>query len=117
MAVNPQWIAFIPDPQTMLTVAAPTVSGIPAPRRTWRAGFWPATAWIAWPNRTSSISEAGIPERSIAARAARVPRAVAGTARNAPPNLPIGVRTAERMATEGSIGPVIVAGPDRRLRR
>ncbi len=99
IAVNPHWIAFMPEPQTMLTVAAPTESGTPAPRSTWRAGFCPAPAWSACPKSTSSTSEGTSPARSIAARAARVPSRVAGTIRSDPPNRPIGVRAAERIAT------------------
>ena len=62
----------------MLTVAAPIASGTPAPRRTCRAGFWPAPAWIDIPKRTSWTSSGRRPARSIAARAASVPKSRRG---------------------------------------
>ena len=36
--------AFRPEPQTLLTVAAPTETGSPAPSAACRAGFWPSPA-------------------------------------------------------------------------
>ncbi len=50
------------------------------------------------------MSDGASPARTIAAWAATVPRRVAGTERTAPPYSPIGVRTAERIATEWSGG-------------
>jgi hypothetical protein len=45
----------------------------------------------------SSIRSGLTPDRSTAARIAVAPRSVAGVVDSAPPNLPIGVRAAERM--------------------
>jgi hypothetical protein len=50
----------------------------------------------AWPKIASFMAEAGRPERSIAARAAAAPSSAAVSSAKAPPNLPIGVRAAER---------------------
>ena len=48
-------IALRPEPQTLLIVVALVVTGSPPRRAAWRAGAWPAPAWITWPMRTSSI--------------------------------------------------------------
>ena len=42
-------IALRPDRQTLLTVSAGTVIGIPAVTAAWRAGIWPAPACSTWP--------------------------------------------------------------------
>src|SRR5205814_6797373 len=56
-------------------------------------------AWRACPKIVSSIAAGGMPERSMAARAATSPRSAADIDAKAPPNFPIGVRTAERTWT------------------
>ena len=42
-------MAFRPDRQTLLTVSAGTLIGIPAVTAAWRAGIWPAPACSTWP--------------------------------------------------------------------
>ena len=39
-------MVFRPDRQTLLTVVAGTLIGIPALAAAWRAVIWPAPAWI-----------------------------------------------------------------------
>ncbi len=51
-------VAFMPDPQTLLIVVAPTASGNPAPRAACRAGAWPCPAGKTQPNSTSSTFSA-----------------------------------------------------------
>ena len=58
--------ALSDEPQTLLMVAHGVETGRPAPKATWRAGFWPAPAWRTWPNKTSSITPE---EGSTSARA------------------------------------------------
>src|SRR3972149_3087870 len=52
---------------------------------------------MTWPMNTSSTRSGAIPARSTAARMAVAPRSVAGTVERPPPNLPMGVRAADRM--------------------
>ena len=47
-------IASRPDRQTLLTVSAGTVIGIPAATAAWRAVIWPAPACRTWPMITYS---------------------------------------------------------------
>ena len=96
MVSAPRVIALSDEAQALLTVKAGTASGTPARRDTCRAVFGPPPAWRAWPKIVSSTAAAGRPERSIAARAAAPPSSAAVSDANAPPNLPIGVRAAER---------------------
>ncbi len=42
-------MASRPERQTLLTVSAGTVIGMPAATAAWRAGIWPAPAWSTWP--------------------------------------------------------------------
>ena len=95
----PSITAFRPEPHTLLMVVALTPSGSPPLSAAWRAGAWPAPAWMTWPMITSSTRSGAMPERSTAARMAVAPRSVAGTVERPPPNLPIGVRAADRMKT------------------
>ena len=99
MADAPIITAFSPEPQTLLMVVALTPSGSPALSAACRAGAWPAPAWSTWPMIASSMRSGAIPARSTAARMAMAPRSVAGVVESPPPNLPIGVRAAERMYT------------------
>src|SRR6185369_13961542 len=95
----PSMVAFMPEPQTLLTVVAPTASGKPAARAAWRAGAWPCPAGSTQPIRTSSILSLAIPARSRAALIACAPSALAATGANSPWKRPSGVRTAETMTT------------------
>jgi hypothetical protein len=99
MADAPIITAFSPEPHTLLIVVALTPSGRPAFRAAWRAGACPAPACSTWPMIASSIRSGATPARSTAARMATAPRSVAGVVERAPPNLPIGVRAADRMYT------------------
>ena len=45
-------MALRPERQTLLTVVAGTVIGMPALTAAWRAVIWPAPAWITWPMNT-----------------------------------------------------------------
>src|SRR5579862_531164 len=92
-------IDFRPEPQTILIVTAPTVSGRPPRRAAWRAGFWPSPAWRTQPMKTSSTSAGAISARRTASRTTRAPRAGEGKLLRPPRNLPMGVRTAEAMKT------------------
>jgi hypothetical protein len=62
-----------------------------------RAGFGPPPACRALPKMVSSTCAGWIPARSIAALAATTPMSAAVNEASDPPNLPIGVRTAEIM--------------------
>ena len=89
--------ARIPEPQTRLIVSAGTSTPMPARRATWRAGFCPAPPCSTWPKIVLSTSAADMPARSIAARAATVPRSTAVCVASAPPSLPNGVRAPPRI--------------------
>src|SRR5574338_178783 len=99
IAAAPIITALRPEPQTLLMVVAPTPSGRPALSAAWRAGACPAPAWITCPISTSSTRSGAMPARSTAARMAVAPSSVAGTVERPPPNLPMGVRAADRMKT------------------
>ena len=45
-------MATSPERQTLLTVSAGTLSGMPAVTAAWRAGFCPAPACRTWPMST-----------------------------------------------------------------
>ena len=47
--------AWSPEPQTLFTVCALSVSGRPAFSPACRAGFWPRPAWRTQPMRHSSM--------------------------------------------------------------
>ena len=99
--------ALRPEPQTLLMVRAPTVSGTPAANATCRAGFCPSPAESTLPKMTSSISDASIPAREMASLAAKAP--ISGAEREAklPWKVAMGVRQALAMTTsftEGRIG-------------
>ena len=83
--------AFSDDPQTLLTVNAARVSGRPAPRPTWRAGFWPSPAWSTQPKIASSMWSVKVGISSRMALSAIEPRSVA-LMRESPPSMrPSGV--------------------------
>src|SRR5437764_918800 len=65
----------------------------------WRAALGPPPAWRALPKIVSSICAGSTPARCIAAVAATTPMSAADIPASVPPNLPMGVRTAETMKT------------------
>src|SRR6185312_15841650 len=93
--------ACSPDEQKRLMVIAGTLSGRPARKPTCRATFSPCSAsgW-AQPRTTSSTSAGEMPARLIASRATSAPRSSERVFLNTPRGArPMGVRTAERIAT------------------
>ena len=74
----------MPEPQTLLTVVAGTLSGIPAPRCAWRAGAWPMPAESTLPMKTSPTSSGATFARSSAALMAVVPSCGAVRAESEP---------------------------------
>src|SRR5262252_3870071 len=103
----PRVSAFKDEAQALFTVYAGTESGTPARCETWRAVLGPPPACRACPKIVSSTAAAGRPDRSIAARAAAVPRSAALIVANEPPNLPIGVRTALKTKTSLTRGRIV----------
>jgi hypothetical protein len=93
---------FIPEPQTLLTVVAGTVSGMPARSAAWRAGACPIPAGSTQPIKTSSTSPGSRPLRSRATAIARAPRSGARKLDNAPWKAPIAVRAAPAITTGSS---------------
>src|SRR4051794_3338109 len=89
----------MPEAQAWLIVFAGTSFGMPARMEIWRAGLGPLPACRADPKMVSSICPGSIFARSSAACAAMTPRSGAVMPASEPPNLPMGVRTAERMKT------------------
>lgn len=90
-------MAFMPEAQTLLMVVASVVSGHPAPRATCLAGAWPNPAERTLPINTSSMSLGERPDRSMAARAATVPRAGVVALAKEPRKDPTGVRADQRV--------------------
>jgi len=86
--------AFNPEPQTLLTVTAPTSTGIPAATAACRAGAMPLPAWTTSPMMTSSIWAGSTPARRMASRMATAPSWGAGRGESAPSSFPMGVRAA-----------------------
>src|SRR6476659_2161581 len=103
----PSMVAFMPEPQTLLTVVAPVASGRPAPRAAWRAGAWPWPAGNTQPIRTSSMRSGLIPARSTAALITVEPRRGAAIGASSPWKRPSGVRTDAAM-TIGSLRSLMV---------
>src|ERR1700721_3145211 len=106
MSAEPAWmmscasiVAFMPDPQTLLMVVAPTASGSLAPRAACRAGAWPCPAGSTHPMNTSSIRSGDNLARSTAAPITWEPSLWALKGTRSPMNLPSGVRAAETMTT------------------
>src|SRR5688572_30080193 len=95
----PSMIAFMPEPQTLLTVVQPASFGRPAPSAAWRAGAWPRPAGSTQPMITSSTASGLRPACATAAWIATVPSCVAGTPVNWPSRAPMGVRLAPAMTT------------------
>ena len=89
---------FNPEPHTLLTVVAPTLSGKPPKIAAWRAGFCPRPAETTLPMITSSICAISlIPARSAAALTTIAPKRGAGKLLRLPWKRPEGVRAALRM--------------------
>src|SRR5438128_5801564 len=107
-------VAFMPEPQTLLTVVAPVASGSPAPRAACRAGAWPCPAGSTLPMKTSSMRSGASFARSSAAPITCAPSLCALNGDNSPMNRPSGVRAAERMTT-GSALADITGSPVRSL--
>ena len=84
-------MALSPDRQTLLTVRAGTVIGIPARAAACLAVIWPCPAWRTWPMTTCSTASGGTPARPRAARTALPPSSTADSAASTPPNRPMGV--------------------------
>src|SRR6202453_2082142 len=106
MSAEPAWmmscasiVAFMPDPQTLLTVVAPVASGSLAPRAACRAGAWPCPAGSTQPMKTSSIRSGDNLARSTAALITWEPSAWALKGERSPMNRHSGVRAAETMTT------------------
>ena len=88
-----------PEPQTLLSVIAPTETGRPALITAWRAGAWPMPADSTLPMNTRSTSPRLAPARFTASSTTMPPRSDADIGESAPWNDPIGVRTAEQITT------------------
>ncbi len=84
-------MASRPDRQTLLTVRAGTVMGMPARTAACRAGICPAPAWITCPMITYWTCSPVIPARSRAARMAKPPSSAPENGFSAPSRRPIGV--------------------------
>src|SRR2546430_1592235 len=103
-------VAFMPEPQTLLTVVAPVASGSPAPRAACRAGAWPCPAGSTLPMKTSSMRSGASFARSSAAPITCAPSLWALRGDNSPMKRPSGVRAAETMTT-GSEAPAMANSP------
>src|SRR5215211_3928793 len=90
-------MAFSPDRQTLLTVRAGTVMGIPPRTAACLAVICPCPAWRTWPMTTCSTDAGSAPARSRAAATARPPSSTAGSGASAPPNRPMGVLAPAQM--------------------
>ena len=101
----PSCVAFMPEPQAMLTLKALTSCGTPARMLTWRPVLGPFPAWRAWPMIVWSTWSASTFARRIASTAAMRPSSTAGVSANEPRNFPMGVRAPSTM-TARSMQPV-----------
>ena len=109
--------ALSPEPQTLLTVVAPTDVGSPAKIAACRAGFWPIPAETTLPMMTSSTRSPGTPDRARSALMQVAPSCGAATEASAPPRAPIGVRTPATIrvpVVSMSMTPRQVQAPSRR---
>ena len=91
--------AFNPDPQTLLTVMAPTLGGRPPKMAACRAGFWPSPADTTLPMMHSSTCSGSSRARATASRTTTAPSWVALKSERLPWNFPTGVRQPEMMTT------------------
>ena len=92
-------MALSPLPQAMFTVKAGTSWGTPARNATWRATFGPPPACRAQPMMASPTWAGAMPLRRSASLADAAPSWAAVSEARAPPNFPIGVRTAPATTT------------------
>ena len=88
-----------PEPQTLLIVIAPVLTGRPALIVAWRAGAWPMPPESTQPMITRSTSSGWRFARFTASRIATAPSSGAGSEPSAPWKLPIGVRAALAITT------------------
>ncbi len=88
-------MAFRPLAQALLTVKEGRSTGTPVWTAICRARLGPLPACRAWPTMISSTFTGVSPARFSDSSATMRPSSTAGTSLRAPPNLPIGVRTAE----------------------
>src|SRR5215216_1780516 len=94
-------MAFSPDRQTLFTVNAGTVIGMPALTAACRAVICPAPAWITWPMITWSTWSPEIPAFSRAPLIAIPPSSIAVNDFNEPDSFPIGVRAPPTITEPG----------------
>ena len=90
-----------PDPQTLLTVNAPTLTGIPAKMADCRAGFCPNPAETTLPIITSSTCFDCTLALFTDSPIAMAPSLGAGIPTRVLPNFPMAVLHAERMTASG----------------
>src|SRR3954468_21576939 len=90
-------IDFNPEPQTLLTVTAPALTGMPAPMPACRAGACPIAACRTLPMITCWICSACTPEFCSAHLMAIEPSFGAAREESVPRNEPIGVRAPPRI--------------------
>lgn len=105
MACTACCTAFSPEPQTRLTVTAGVSTGSPARSAVCRAGFCPQPAVNTWPKISSSTALAGSCVRSSRPRTTAAPSSTAEREDKAPRKLPIGVRSAQTIATSFILPP------------
>ncbi len=89
--------AFMPDPQSLLIVTAPVLSGMPAKRIAWRAGPCFKPAGSTQPIMTSSTSCACSPARETASLITAAPNSGAVFVASEPWKPPIAVRAPLRI--------------------
>ena len=107
MARAPSTTACSPEPHSRLTVAPGTETGSPASSAAMRATLrLSSPAWLAQPNRTSSMASGSTFVRATSARTTTAARSSGRTSARAPPWRPTGVRRAS--TTKTSRPPVIV---------
>ena len=95
----PEMVASMPEMHTRLTVAAVTVSGMPASSAAMRVTFMVSTGSRQHPKRTSSITAGSIPARFTAACMATLAILAAWRSFNVPPKAPMAVRHADAITT------------------
>ncbi len=89
--------AFRPEPQTLLSVNEPTVTGTPAYIAACLARFCPSPAEMTFPRMTSSTSPPFRLLRLMASLTTVSPSLAAETRTRLLPNFPMGVLQAERI--------------------
>src|SRR5262244_2676967 len=94
--------AFNPEPQTLLTVMAPTSGGSPPKIAAWRAGFCPSPAETTLPMMHSSTCLGSRLARFTASRTTIAPSCGALKEDKLPWNFPTGVRHPEMITTSSN---------------